>query len=209
MICVSFSKPTVEQFLSKHPEVQLIELRLDLMNIDEKQLRHYLSLPVNVIATCRPNDRMTEKQRLTLLRKAITYGAHYVDVEVDSAPKFILTLIEHATMHDCQLIFSYHDFEKTPDLSELEDITELCHAYQADIIKIACMVNHEQDILTIKSLYKKKYSIIALGMGEKGGITRIKACEWGAPFTYATANANEATVAGQMDYDCLYRAISR
>jgi 3-dehydroquinate dehydratase type I len=209
MICVSFSKPTVESFLSKHPEVKLIELRLDLMTIDEQQLQHYLSLPVDVIATCRPNDRMTEKQRLMLLQKSIFYNARYVDAEIESAPKFILTLKENATKHNCQLIISYHNFEKTPDLSELEEISELCHTQHADIVKIACMVNNEQDILNLKSLYNKKYPIIAVGMGETGIITRIRACEWGAPFTFVAANADETTVPGQPDYNRLYRNILR
>jgi 3-dehydroquinate dehydratase type I len=201
MICVTFSKPTVEQFLSKHPEVKMIELRLDLMNIDEAQLICFLSLPVDVVATCRPTGQLTEKQRLTLLHRCISLGARYIDVEIESGAKFISTLRKSATEHNCKLIVSYHNFEKTPDLPELEQIAERCRAAQADIVKIACMVNDEQDILNIKSLYEKKYPIIALGMGEKGVITRTKACEWGAPFTFAAAAADAATAPGQISFE--------
>jgi 3-dehydroquinate dehydratase type I len=188
MICVTFSKPTVEQFLLKHPEVRLIELRLDLMEIDETQLRRFLSLPVDVIVTCRPNGQITEKQRLTLLCQSISFGARYVDVEIESGTEFISILKKSATQHNCKLIISSHHFDEMPELTELEKIIEHCRAAQADIVKIACMVNDEQDIVTIKSLYTKTNPLIALGMGEKGTITRIKACEWGAPFTFVAAS---------------------
>jgi len=203
MICVTFSKPTVEQFLLKHPEVKMIELRLDLMNIDEAQLIRFLSLPVDVIATCRPTGQLTEKQRLTLLHRCISLGARYIDVEIESGAKFISTLRKSATEHNCKLIVSYHNFEKTPDLPELEQIAERCRAAQADIVKVACMVNDEQDILNIKSLYTKNHPIIALGMGEKGVITRTKAYEWGAPFTFAAAAADAATAPGQISFEGL------
>ena len=203
MICISFSKPTVEQFLLRHPEVKLIELRLDLMKIDEIQLSRYLSFPVDVVATCRPNEQMTDKERFLLLCKSISLGAHYVDVGIESGTTFISELKKFALKHDCKLIVSYHNFEKTPSLSELEEIAEKCHAESADIVKIACMVKCELDVLNIKSLYTQKYSIIALGMGEKGTITRIKACEWGAPFTYAAANIGALTASGQMDYETI------
>ena len=201
MICVSFSKPTVEQFLLQHPEVQMIELRLDLMAIDETSLRRFLSLPVDVIVTYRPNGQISEKQRLTLLLQSIALGARYVDVEIESGTEFIATLRKSATEHNCKLIVSYHNFEKTPPQPDLEEITENCHSAQADIVKIACMVNNEQDILNIKSLYTKNYPIIAIGMGEKGTITRTKACEWGAPFTYVAAAADAVTAPGQVGYE--------
>jgi len=200
MICVSFSKPTVEQFLQKHPEVQMIELRLDLMEIDETALRRFLSLPVDVVVTCRPTGKISETQRLTLLLQSMALGARYVDVEIESGTEFISTLKKSAAQHNCRLIVSYHNFEKTPPLPELEEVAENCHAAQVDIVKIACMVNDEQDVLNIKSLYTKNYPVIAIGMGEKGTVTRTKACEWGAPFTYVAAAADDATAPGQMGY---------
>ena len=267
MICVSFSKPTVEQFLSQHPEVKMIELRLDLMDVNEAQLRRFLSLPVDVIVTCRPNGRMTEEQRLQLLQRCLLFGsrgdikspclrhcerseaiqknnvlipakagipqnkdvskgiagqarndgiidvshvgARYVDVEIESGMEFISTIREFATKHNCKLIASYHNFEKTPALSELKEIAERCHVAQADIVKIACMVNDEQDVLNIKSLYSADYPLIALGMGEKGVITRIKACEWGAPFTFAAASSDAVTAPGMVGYEIVKRLINR
>ena len=185
----------------------MIELRLDLMDVDETQLRRFLSLPVDVVVTCRPNGQMTEKQRLHLLQRCISLNARYVDVEIESGTELISTLKESAVKHDCKLIVSYHNFEKTPDSSELEEIVERCHAAQADIVKIACMINDKQDILNIKSLYTKNYPIIALGMGEKGLITRVKACEWGAPFTFAATCPESATAPGQVDYEIFKRLI--
>jgi len=201
MTCVSFSKPTVEEFLLKHPEVKLIELRLDLMKIDEKQLSHFLSLPVNVIVTCRPNGQMTEEQRLLLLCKSISLGAHYVDVEIESGTAFISELRNFAVKNNCKLIVSYHNFEKTPDLTELEKIAEKCHSEKSDIVKIACLINEADDILSIKSLYSKNHPVIALGMGEKGAVTRMNACEWGAPFSYVTADSDTPTAPGQAGYE--------
>jgi len=201
MICISFSKPTVEQFLLNHPEVKMIELRLDLMEIDTEQLSRFFSLPVDIIATCRKNGQMTENERLMLLRQCISLGARYIDIEIESGNEFISSLKEFAVKHDCKLIVSYHNAEKTPSLPQLNEIAEKCQAEQADIVKIVCMIKSKQDISRIKSLYTKEYPIIAIGMGNKGVITRIKACEWGAPFTYFAARTEDATAPGQIGYE--------
>jgi 3-dehydroquinate dehydratase type I len=124
-----------------------------------------------------------------------------VDVEIESGAEFIATLKKSAAEHGCTFIVSYHNFEKTPSLSELETIVEKCRSAQADIVKIACMVNDEQDILNIKSLYVNNQPLIAIGMGEKGVITRTKACEWGAPFTYVAASPDELTAPGMGVYE--------
>ena len=68
------------------------------------------------------------------------------------------------------------------------------------IIKIATMVFSDTDTDRLRKLYDRPEPIIAIGMGEKGKITRIRACEWGAPFTYAAPYPDELTAPGQLCY---------
>lgn len=199
-ICVSFSQPDVEQFLSEYPEVELIELRMDLMHLADEQIIRLFSLPVKKIAVCRPHEPYSEAQRLVLLKKAVSAGADYVDIEIENNPAFIATIKEYIESFDCKLILSYHNYEETPSDKVLFDIVEACKRHAPHLIKIATTVAGEEDNHRLKVLYRLSDSLIIIGMGEKGRITRIKACEWGAPFTYAAPSSSGLTAPGQLSY---------
>ncbi|MDR0364795.1 MAG: type I 3-dehydroquinate dehydratase [Bacteroidales bacterium] len=201
-ICVSFLNiKDIEDFLSLHPEIQLIEVRMDMGQISDEDLARIFSLPVEIVATCRPNDFMSDQQRLSLLEKAILAGASYVDVEIES--DFIKDILNDAGSHNCKTIISHHNFEGTPSYKELQDIISACLLYSPDIVKIASLVKNDNDMENLKRLYQDFHSIIAIGMGIKGVETRIHACDWGAPFTYAAANKNDPAAPGQIDYDVM------
>jgi 3-dehydroquinate dehydratase-1 len=67
----------------------------------------------------------------------------------------------------------------------------------ADIVKIATTVQNKADAARILSLYEHYQSLVALGMGDEGKITRIASPLLGAPFTFAAPNTSK-TASGQM-----------
>ncbi|MCP5053231.1 MAG: type I 3-dehydroquinate dehydratase [bacterium] len=216
MICISIGQPTVkrcEAFLTRI-EVSAAEIRLDGANFSPDQVDHVFSLHPQLIATCRPGPGRGEEERGKILERAITAGAAYVDIEIESGADFKQEIIKTARRHLRKVIISCHNYEKTPAKAELEQVLNRCFSEGADIAKIACLVHSEADSARILSLYDYDLSdapgespnrrqILALGMGEKGKITRVAAPLLGAPFTFAATSAGKETAAGQLDLETL------
>ena len=74
----------------------------------------------NLIATCRP-EGVTDAQRMELLKVAIDNGAAWVDIEIESDRAFTNELAAYAKAKGCKVIISYHDYNKTPSVIELNN----------------------------------------------------------------------------------------
>lgn len=101
---------------------------------------------------------------------------------------------------EIQLICSYHDYEQTPLC--LKTVYEKLEAKGTPLIKIACHTKSTLDamrLLHLQKMHRKK--LIAVGMGEKGGITRILSKHFGTAITYAALSAKERSAPGQLILD--------
>jgi 3-dehydroquinate dehydratase-1 len=188
----------------------MAEIRLDGVELTEEETRRIFALHKNLIATCRPTSSRTEADREKMLLTAIDAGAAWVDVEIDADRDFKKEIAAAARAGKCRLILSYHNYDAVPSKKELESIMDRCFAEGAGVAKIACRVHTEPESARILSLYSrplptgtdvtgKPYRLVALGMGEKGKITRIAAPLLGAPFTFASVPGDPATAPGQLD----------
>jgi 3-dehydroquinate dehydratase-1 len=130
-----------------------------------------------------------------------------VDIEYEAKTEYKNDLIDFAHKHQCDVIISYHNYDKTPELDELEAIVHECYAQGADLAKIATHVNVNRDNSKILSLYKAPGRLVAIGMGDLGRISRVVAPFLGAEFTYASLSDNEPTAPGQISYDRLNQFI--
>jgi 3-dehydroquinate dehydratase I len=205
MICTSIGNADFDTVLEKAKTEELIELRLDLLELTDAQVKSICSQNATIIATCRPG-KLTEDQRLGKIKQAILAGARLVDTEWDAGDEFIDELVPFARGHQCRVIISFHDKEKTPVKRELEQIVKECSMSGADIVKIVCKVNSREDNARILSLYSLGKNIIALGLGNLGKITRIAAPLIGAEFTYASLGKGLETADGQMSKNTMERA---
>jgi 3-dehydroquinate dehydratase I len=209
MICLCLGKPG--EALSKEvlEGVALAEIRLDGAMLTPEEIRRIFSLPPALIATCRPRPgTFTDEQRKMTLLTAVVAGADYVDIEMEAGDEYKNELIQTARLQECRVIISYHNDECTPSKKQLEDIIEQCFSGGADLVKIACRVHSHSDAARILSLYDYPGrlhlgNLIALGMGEKGKITRVAAPLLGAPFTYASPAAGNETGPGQLEREAL------
>lgn len=202
MICISIKEPNFEACKKALQNVELAEIRMDEIGLNDSEIKELFASPVSLIATCRPG-KIADKDRLGLLKKAIEAGADYVDIELEAPDNFKEDILQVAKNNDCKIIISYHNHEKTPSKRELEETLDWCFDSRADIAKIACMVNSNADNSRILSLYDTDRTIVAIGMGEKGKLTRIAAPLLGAPFTYASVSPCKETAEGQMDVDTM------
>jgi len=225
MICLSVGKPSIETLraLAEEETSRLVEIRLDGIDtpLTSEAVKQLFELPLTSIATCRVTKNRNEEQRKNVLLDAIKAGANYVDVEIEADDKFKQDIMIEAHRHQCKMIISYHNFQDTPGRSQLKRIVEDCFAQGADIAKVACRVHSEADSANLLSLYSQRFAkepdthrrgsaILALGMGEKGKVTRIAAPLLGSPFTFASAGGGEETAPGQLDEKSLkeiYRLI--
>jgi 3-dehydroquinate dehydratase-1 len=209
MICISIGEPDVEfcKKVLQDPETEMAEIRLDGIELSAADIQHIFSLHPRLIATCRPG-RHNDDQRKKKLIAAMVAGALYVDIEIEAKQDFKQELIQIARVQGTRVIISYHNHESTPSRSELERNVDRCFSFGADIAKIACAVHSESDSARLLSLYdyvKKTEQgdsirqLVAIGMGEKGTITRVAGPLLGAPFTYASILAGWETAPGQLD----------
>lgn len=197
MICVSLGNIGFNRCLELLLKVECAEIRLDLLDLTDEEVKLIFSEPCALVATCRPG-RFTEEERIRLMLLAIHHGAKYVDVEYEADAKFLHIIKEHAKDRGVKLIISYHDFEATPAYESLEKIIEQSRLMGADIVKIATMAHSAADCASVLSLYRKNTDLIAFCMGKPGVITRVAAPLLGAEFTFAAFDESFATAPGQL-----------
>lgn len=199
MICVALSDKNIENCLAVLDKVEMAEIRLDMTEFENDDIKRAFAHKTPIIATCRP-DRKGPEDQLKRLKLAIESGAKYVDIELEAQPEQQQQIIATAREHDCNVIISYHNFIETPGLRELYHIVDECFEKGADIAKLATMSNSDTDNAKLMALYSNAKSVVALGMGEKGKVTRIMAPLLGAAFTFAAMDQGVATAPGQITY---------
>jgi 3-dehydroquinate dehydratase-1 len=206
MICVSISDRDIEKCIESLDKVEMAEVRIDLTEFNDDEIRKVFSQRKKLIATCRPG-KIKDEDRIEILKTAIESGSTYVDIEYEAPVTHKNDLIAFAHRHQCDVIISYHNYDRTPELEELEEIVDNCYAQGADLAKIATHINVNRDNSKILSLYKAPGRLVAIGMGDLGRISRIVAPFLGAEFTYASLNDREATAPGQISYERLSQFI--
>ena len=197
-ICLSIGNvdyPTLLEMLVLAP---LVELRLDLLNLSNEQLKEVFLIHSNAIATCRAMDN-NPKEAVKTLSDAIDLGCAYIDIDVNTPEELLKPLVNKAKELNRKIIISYHNYSCTPSVIELENIITEIFSLNPTFAKIACLANTEVDCANMLGLYARYHSVIAFSMGTFGKITRLAAPLLGAPFTYASYRGIE-TAPGQLDY---------
>lgn len=206
MICVSVAGATFEECLEVVNKHELSEIRLDRLELKPEQIDRLFAAPSRQIATYRASPGKS-KERLAILKRAIKAGATYVDIEIEAEDAYRRELVAYAREHNCSIIISYHDFEETPSNEILHEIVAEAFLKDAEIAKIACMVNSGQDAARLLGLLDSPHELIVVGMGEKGRMTRVVAPLLGSFCTFACLEKERETAPGQMTVEELKKAI--
>jgi len=209
MICVAIQNKSVAECIEAAKSAELAEIRIDLCGFGKEEVKDlFTAQPTKLLATCRPDTMGAEKQ-MELLKTAIDAGAYMVDIEIEADENFKKEMAEYARSKGCIVIVSYHNYEITPNQTELKNIIKDCFDSGADIAKLATMANSYQDSARLMGLYDTDQNILVLGMGTEGKITRIAATVLGAPFTFAALTKETATAPGQVTAAEMKDAITR
>lgn len=200
MLCLSLGKANFKECMNAVIGKDIIELRLDLIEFSDEELKKFFLLSIPIICSFAKNDK-PDKYRAERLKYVSCFGAKYIDIELNLEREYKIDLLNFAKANKIKTIISYHNYETTPSKSELKKIYSACSEYNPDIIKIVCKANNDSDIETIMSLYHYYDKMIAFSIGEFGKDTRIKALKLGAPFMFAGLNKESATAIGQYTYE--------
>jgi 3-dehydroquinate dehydratase I len=201
MICVSLAGISFEECVKFISKTEFAEIRIDQLDLSDEQFCSLFAMKKKSIATCRPGK--DDDQRLALLKLAIESGAGYVDIEYESDVTFRTELLNYAHSHQTIAIISYHNFESTPGIKELNNIIDQSFKWGADRVKITTTATSQADCARVLSLYENYKNLIAFCMGKLGSITRVAAPLLGAEFTYASVNKSLETAPGQLSVDGL------
>ena len=172
------------------------EIRIDLFNNFEtdhiiKEIAKFAS--ISTLATIRKISDggkwdKPEAERIEIF-KALHPHVGAVDVEL-SEPETLKTLGPVLQDSNCDLVGSYHNFEKTPDIEKLSELIEQAKEVNAAAVKIACKVNNEDDNARLALLFNQDHDIplIIIGIGPVGMPTRISFPALGSLLTYSPSD---------------------
>lgn len=187
----------------------IIELRLDYMGsellgaLDRlKDIARCASVPL--IATNRHAGQggmwnLGEEQRINVLLRAAEAGFAYVDVELTT--ERLRDIVSAIKACGAKVIISFHDFNSTPSLPELERIVRAEAEAGADICKVVTMANSLEDsikCLVLTHEMSQKYDMVCFAMGKYGLPSRVLSPIFGASFTYASLDVGFETAPGQL-----------
>lgn len=134
----------------------------------------------------------------------VTPRGHYELLESLSARYVDLDHKEECQMpHKVSVIRSFHDFEKTPSLKELDACFQSLHAQKADIVKIATKVRSFRDIVTLSELQQRRdgrKQHVILGMGPRAHLLRLLSPLRNA-LTYTYLEEGQQSAPGQLPLD--------
>lgn len=208
MICASIQNCNAAEIMEILSRVEMAEIRMDLCDLSDDDIREVFSSDVPLIATCRiaGTDIKTCEHRLV---EAIKAGARYADLEIE-APKPVSKRVAQACAEwGTVMIRSYHDFQGTASLDELREMVDKCRHHDGEIVKIVTTATCPEDALRVEELYKYYTAdfLVAFAMGELGSATRLECLRLGAPFSYACLGSENATASGQIDYSDMYARV--
>lgn len=179
-------------------QADIIELRVDmfenLVEIEKIFLSAKKKFNLPIICTVRSPSEGGQryfKDRIELYKKAMPF-CNFFDIEIFSEEIKILRQLSWE--NKISLIASYHRFDMTPSFKILEKVFKEGKKNQADIVKIATMVNYKSDLETLLqfTLKHKNDSVIVIGMGIKGMPSRVINPVFGSLVTYASLNFSSA-----------------
>ncbi|MCK5879945.1 MAG: type I 3-dehydroquinate dehydratase [Holophagae bacterium] len=200
MICVSINDVSYELAAEYARRYHFVEFRLETLSVSMEEAGDLFSIAEKSIATCRPRPQLETRRKL-LLETGLKNGADFIDIEIDAKDHLLEEMGETVRKSGSKLIVSYHNFEKIPEEPKLIEVYEKAREHDADIIKIACAVHSHEDNIRLLSLCVQYPSVLAIGMGPLGRLSRILAPIVGSvPFTFACPDDQPATAPGQLPY---------
>ncbi|CAH8353285.1 unnamed protein product [Eruca vesicaria subsp. sativa] len=210
LICAPVMADSIDKMVTETCKAQelgadLVEIRLDSLK-DFNPLEDLKTIiqksPLPTLFTYRPKweggqYEGDENKRLDVLRLAMELGADYIDVELQVAGEFIKS-IEGKKPENFRVIVSSHNYQSTPSVEDLSDLSVRIQQSGADIVKIATTAVDITDVTRMFHITSNaQVPIIGLVMGERGLMSRILCSKFGGYLTFGTLESGKVSAPGQ------------
>jgi 3-dehydroquinate dehydratase type I len=212
-ICVSILPKAVPEALrliekAEVAHADFIEVRLDCLKDCLENHRGLADLAAhgktakiatNMPRSCQGNFSGTEAERQQTLRDAAKSGFEYVDVDL-STPQ-IEDLVKELKALGAKPIVSFHKFDGSLGISELNSILEREISSGAEVCKIVTTAKRMEDNLTTLNFIltaSSKAKLVCFCMSELGKVSRLLSPLFGGFFTFASLEQGSETASGQM-----------
>ncbi|KKP40570.1 MAG: 3-dehydroquinate dehydratase, type I, 3-dehydroquinate dehydratase I [Candidatus Peregrinibacteria bacterium GW2011_GWF2_33_10] len=207
-ICIPIKVKNMRTALEKLAEAEqkadMTEIWLDqIENLNLEEIFKHRTKPI--LAVCKNPEEMGSFQgdnfdKINLFTKFIELGGEYVDISDLHNIDFLKTYKNSCSF---QIIYSFHDFIKTPTFMNLSNIIDQAVNTEIDMIKIATRVKDAYDIQTLEKCVAKILEVnkkpIVLGMDHLGKRTRLgKGLFQNNYLTFAALSEEEKTASGQI-----------
>jgi 3-dehydroquinate dehydratase type I len=205
-ICVSILPKTVPEAIrlidrAEDANAYLIEVRLDCLKDCLENQRGLADLAAHGEMPKIATDRSlrTETEQRQLLLNAAKSGFEYVDIEL-STPR-LEKLVKGLKELNTKPIISFHKFDGSVSIAELNSILEREIRGKAEVCKIVITANRIEDNLTTLNFVSeasRKTKIVCFCLGELGKVSRLLSPLFGGFFTFASLERGSETACGQM-----------
>lgn len=219
------NREVMKRVLDEDPE--FVELRFDYIQdirqitpTSVKNLLDFIQPQTQSIFTFRDFSEggqieLAKSERLKIIKLLIEAHPQYYDIEMNNDRETLQSVINMARENNVKLIYSFHDFVKTPTYDEGVNLIEkfkddLINNYMVDFLSIKETIfkiiftaqKFEDNLIPMKIcrdlLERNKYkSVISFCMGELGIFSRVLSVNVGSFLTYASLE--EKTAPGQIN----------
>lgn len=171
-ICVPIKEKSLKKCLKSieiaSKNADILEIWLDnLEKADYSCIIKGLKKPVLVVNKSKEEKgdfKGSDNERVECLIEALKYKPKYLDIGINTDIELINEIFNRKKR--TELIISYHNYEMTPEWSEMQRICELMVGLGADIIKFASVVKNSRDSINLIRLID-----LIKRMGKKSVIT--------------------------------------
>ncbi len=201
-----------QELVTTDTDCDIMELRADtLPDTADYEAMLALPRPKPIILTVRHADEggtknMSHAERVQLAMRLLPM-ATALDWEIAHMQE-AQVLIQNAKKQGKIIIASAHNFEQTPEVSQLKAMENKAIELGADIVKFAFRLHSEKDILVgVKLLRTRRVPMAVMGMGNLGATSRLLYNQYGSVLTYGYLG-NTPTAPGQWSAALCKAAIS-
>ena len=176
----------------------LIELRLDLLNVETSELRQVIPmLELPILLTARHPDEGGKGSadaagRIAMIEPLLDLAA-IVDVELRSVPD-MRSLIKKAQGMSVQVMGSFHDFTATPGDEILTGAIEMANTAALNAVKLATYLNSPDDLIRLMRFVSghRRLPMSVMGMGNLGRMSRLTLAKLGSVLNYGYVGQSNA-----------------
>lgn len=199
-ICAVITSDDIEAIRKVEPMVDLFEVRIDYIGAGWTSLVKQLKKPW--LACNRSSQQggkwqASETNRIMALLTAVPLGAGIVDLEMDTPG---VNDIIRQIKPRARCLLSFHDWQGTPPLKDMQATVRRQAAAGADICKVVTTAQTTEDNMSVLQLIadSPQTKIVSFAMGPMGTLSRVLSPLVGGEFTYASIGPGKESAPGQL-----------